>query len=178
MVIGVTFARLSILSSIRSSTLPLRLPSYFISDLSKNPKTKFSANIFPSKILQQRSPLFVCVAKKKRGQGINHRSSRIFLTWRGCETEGGAGSSTRLLSYSRIRRRGTKLSRGAGREGETLNAKLAIVSARDKSATRLFSRTFVSGIVVAVVWKWSNARRRTARQGIRQRTRYPDVGAN
>lgn len=98
-------------------SLPLCLPSYFISDLSKNPKTKFSANIFPSKILQQRSSLFVCVAKnkKKRGQGINHRSSRIFLA-RGCETEGGAGSSTRLLSYSRIRRRGTKVVE-RGREG-------------------------------------------------------------
>lgn len=37
---------------------------------------------------------------------------------------------------------------GAKVKGETLNAKLAIVSAHDKSATRLFSRTFVSGDVV------------------------------
>lgn len=37
-----------------------------------------------------------------------------------------------------------RLPRREGRQGGTLNAKLAIVSARDKSATRLFSRTFVS----------------------------------
>jgi hypothetical protein len=80
-----------------------------------------------------------CRAAKEHSRGINHVLREFFSQVNEhdiYETEN-AGSTSCSQPHSTVHRlRGT------------LNAKLAIVSAYDKSATRLFSRTFVSGDVV------------------------------